>query len=83
MSEDKLQAKLVDYLEDAHAMETNVLQMLGSMIATTTDPQIKRELEDHKRARPRARSGGSARASRRSGAARRCARRRSPSWARS
>lgn len=49
MSEDKLQAKLVDYLEDAHAMETNVLQMLGSMIATTTDPQIKRELEDHKR----------------------------------
>jgi hypothetical protein len=38
MGEDKLTAKLGDYVEDTHAMETNVLQMLGSMISTTSDP---------------------------------------------
>jgi ferritin-like metal-binding protein YciE len=49
VSEDKLQTKLGDYVEDAHAMETNVLQMLGSMIETTDDPEIRGELEEHRR----------------------------------
>jgi ferritin-like metal-binding protein YciE len=44
----ELQEKLIDYIEDAHAMETNVLSMLDSMIATTTDEEVKRELEHHK-----------------------------------
>ena len=48
MSADKLQTKLGDYLEDTHALETNVLQMLGSMIATTDDAQIRGELERHR-----------------------------------
>jgi ferritin-like metal-binding protein YciE len=48
MGEVSLQQKLVDYIEDAHAMEQNVLQMLDSMIATTQDEDIVEELEHHK-----------------------------------
>jgi ferritin-like metal-binding protein YciE len=48
MADQRLTEKLGDYVEDAHAMETNVLQMLDSMIATTTDPKIRDELERHK-----------------------------------
>ena len=43
-----LREKLLDYIEDAHAMETNVRSMLDSMIASTNDEEIKRQLEEHK-----------------------------------
>ena len=49
MADDKLQQKLIDYIEDAHALEQNVSTMLDSMISTTDDPEIKGMLEDHKR----------------------------------
>jgi ferritin-like metal-binding protein YciE len=48
MADEKLQQKLVDYIEDAHAMEQNVSTMLTSMISTTDDPEIKEMLEHHK-----------------------------------
>ena len=48
MGDDKLREKLADYIEDAHAMEQNVAQMLNSMIATTHDDEILQELEHHK-----------------------------------
>ena len=48
MGQDQLREKLVAYIQDAHAMEQNVLQMLGSMIATTKDDEISQELEHHK-----------------------------------
>ena len=49
MADDKLQQKLADYVEDAHAMEQNDLRMIDSMISTTDDPQMKEMLETHKR----------------------------------
>ena len=49
MADDKLQEKLADYVEDAHAMEQNDLKMIDSMISTTDDAQMKKMLEDHKR----------------------------------
>ncbi|MCW2962580.1 MAG: uncharacterized protein JWM90_2967 [Thermoleophilia bacterium] len=47
MSETTIETKLIDYLQDAHAMERDVLVMLSSMISTTTDPEIKQQLEHH------------------------------------
>jgi ferritin-like metal-binding protein YciE len=49
MADDKLQQKLADYVEDAHAMEQNDLKMIDSMISTTDDAQVKEMLENHKR----------------------------------
>ena len=49
VAQNQLTEKLGDYVEDAHAMESNVLQMLNSMIATTDDTTIRRELEQHKK----------------------------------
>jgi ferritin-like metal-binding protein YciE len=49
MADDKLQEKLADYVEDAHAMEQNDLKMVDSIISTTDDPQVKEMLQSHKR----------------------------------
>jgi ferritin-like metal-binding protein YciE len=43
-----VQELLVKHLDEAHAMEQNVLRMLDGMIASTDDPQIVEELEHHK-----------------------------------
>lgn len=40
--------QLVKHIDEAHAMEQNVLRMLDSMISTTDDPAILRELEHHR-----------------------------------
>jgi len=44
-----LEEKLVDYIDDAYAMEHNVLRLLDGMISTTADPQMKRALERHRK----------------------------------
>src|SRR5206468_12905315 len=44
-----LEDKLVEYIDDAYAMEQNVLRMLDGMIGTTKDAQMKRSLERHKK----------------------------------
>ena len=44
----QLQEQLIKHLDEAHAMEQNVLRMLDGMISTTDDPEIVRELEHHK-----------------------------------
>ena len=49
MVDDKLQQKLADYVEDAHAMEQNDLKMIDSMISTTDDPQVEEMLQNHRR----------------------------------
>ncbi len=49
MADDKLQQKLADYIEDAHAMEQNDLKMLDSMISTTDDPQVREMIENHRK----------------------------------
>ena len=48
MADEQLQQKLVDYVEDVHAMEQNVSKMLSSMIYTTDDPEIEEVLRHHK-----------------------------------
>lgn len=39
---------LVKHLDEAHAMEQNVLRMLDGMISSTDDPELLQELEHHK-----------------------------------
>ncbi len=46
--QDQLQAQLIKHIDEAHAMEQNVLRMLDGMIQTTEDPQILDALEHHK-----------------------------------
>ena len=48
MSSDQLKEQLVKHIDEAYAMEQNVLRMLDGMIKTTEDPEIKNELRDHK-----------------------------------
>jgi ferritin-like metal-binding protein YciE len=45
---DELKAQLIKHIDEAHAMEQNVLRMLDGMIQTTDDPQIIDALEHHK-----------------------------------
>ena len=46
--QDKLRAKLIEYVQNVHALEQNVLLMLDSMIVTTKDEEIVRLLRRHK-----------------------------------
>jgi ferritin-like metal-binding protein YciE len=48
MSTDQLKAQLVKHIDEAYAMEQNVLRMLDGMIETTEDEEIKNELRQHK-----------------------------------
>lgn len=43
----EMEDKLVQYIQEAVAFEENVEQMLGSMISTTEDPEMKTRLEHH------------------------------------
>lgn len=43
-----IQDLVITHLQDAYAMEQNVLGMLDSMISTTDDPQIKTLLQNHR-----------------------------------
>ena len=45
---EQLKAQLVKHIDEAHAMEQSVLRMLDSMISTTDDPEILRDLQQHK-----------------------------------
>jgi len=44
----QIEEQLIEYLQDAHAMESNVDQMLDGMIRTTEDAEIRGVLEHHK-----------------------------------
>ena len=48
MADGSIQEQLVKHIQEAHAMEQNVLRMLDGMISTTDDPEIRQELEHHK-----------------------------------
>jgi ferritin-like metal-binding protein YciE len=43
-----MQAKVISFLQDAHAMEQSVTRMLERMIATTEDSDVRALLEDHR-----------------------------------
>lgn len=43
-----VETQLVEYLQEAHAMEEDTSQMLSSMIETTNDPEIRQILEHHR-----------------------------------
>jgi ferritin-like metal-binding protein YciE len=44
----ELKSQLVKHIDEALAMEQNVLRMLESMITTTEDPEFRDELREHK-----------------------------------
>ncbi len=44
----QLQEQLIKHIDEAHALEQNVLRMLDGMISTTDDPEILDALEYHK-----------------------------------
>ena len=44
----QLKHQLIKHIDEAHAMEQNVLRMLDDMISTTDDPEILDALEHHK-----------------------------------
>ena len=46
--EDKTQEKMLDYVENAHAMEQSIQLQLTAMISSTDDPEIVKELQHHK-----------------------------------
>jgi ferritin-like metal-binding protein YciE len=48
MAEESIDQQLIKHIQEAHAMEQNVLRMLDGMISTTDDPEIRQELEHHK-----------------------------------
>jgi ferritin-like metal-binding protein YciE len=48
MASDQLKEQLVKHIDEAYAMEQNVLRMLDGMIQTTEDEEIKGELRQHK-----------------------------------
>ena len=48
MASQQLEEQLVKHIDEALAMEQNVLRMLDGMIQTTDDPEIKEELRHHK-----------------------------------
>ena len=48
MASEQVKEQLVKHIDEAYAMEQNVLRMLDGMIKTTDDPEIKDELRHHK-----------------------------------
>jgi ferritin-like metal-binding protein YciE len=48
MASPQLEEQLVKHIDEALAMEQNVLRMLDGMIQTTDDEEIKNELRQHK-----------------------------------
>ena len=48
MSSDQLKDQLVKHIDEAYAMEQNVLRMLDSLIASTNDEEIRGEFRQHK-----------------------------------
>jgi len=44
-AQDKLRDKLADYVEDAHALESSVVDNLDTMIGTIDDPKLKEVLQ--------------------------------------
>lgn len=48
VQQDKLRGKLVEYVQNVHAMEQNVLLMLDSVILTTRDAELAAMFREHK-----------------------------------
>ena len=44
----EIRDQLVKHIDEAYAMEQNVLRMLDGMISTTDDPEIKQALQQHR-----------------------------------